>query len=219
MTVFVKHTHEVHDIHAMVDIETMGTAVDAPIITIGAVLFTPSESSTFNGLMRKSFYRTVDIEDAVRFSGGVSGSTLKWWLGQDDKAIKRLLDPGAQSLKRCLQDLYQFCTDRSSRSPLDEAYRHLPIPKFMWAKSPDFDCSILRFAFDRFGLQWPFHFAYQRCVRTATDLAFPDPEDRPDPAAGTVAHDARDDAINQALMIQACYRQLGLAHDQAEFLP
>jgi exodeoxyribonuclease VIII len=209
----------VHDVHAQVDIETMNTTIDSPIITIGAVLFTPSETSSFEGLMRKSFYRVVDIEDAVRYSGGVSGATLKWWLGQDDKAIKRLLSPDACSLKRALIDLHQFFTDRGPKSPLNERYRHLPIPKICWAKSPDFDCKILAHAFGLFGLQWPFHFAYQRCVRTAVDLAFPDPDDRPDPAAGTVAHDARDDAINQSLMVQACYRKLGLGHDSAEFLP
>ena len=216
---FFQQDDTVQDVHLMVDIETMSTTIDAPVITIGAVLFTPSTSSTFQGLYERAFYRVIDIEDAVRYSGGVSGSTLKWWLAQDDAAIKRLLSPDAMTLKKALQDLALYVNERGKHSTVPERYRYLPIPKFVWAKSPDFDCKILDHAFNTFGLRWPFHFAYQRCVRTAVDLAYPDPDDRPDPAAGTVAHDARDDAVNQALMIQACYRQLNLAHDQAEFLP
>lgn len=207
------------ELHGMVDIETLGTAVDAPIITIGATVFNPRRLDTFEALKDRSFYIRIDVEDAVRYSGGASGGTLKWWFQQDVEAIRALVDPEACSLRHGLKLFDLYMTDRGENSPMKPEYRHLPRVELLWAKSPDFDCKILQTGFESQGLMYPFKFWNQRCVRTAVDMAFPDPDDRPEPETDTTAHDARDDAINQAIMIQRCYKQLGLAYDTAEFLP
>lgn len=70
--------------HVMIDLETLGTAVNAPVVAIGAVEFNPE-----TGELGKQFYGRIDLEDALRF-GRMSGATLKWWLSQSDAARKEL---------------------------------------------------------------------------------------------------------------------------------
>jgi exodeoxyribonuclease VIII len=210
-------TETVTGIDLMVDLETMGTRPTAPVVSIGAVLFDPRGHDTWEGLRKRAFLRLVDIEDAVKY-GRVEGGTLKWWLSNPDAAIKRLVDGSQVALKTALNDLYLYAYDRSSASTLDEAHRDLPTTSFVWAKSPDFDMKILEEAALATGLRHPFFFANYRCVRTLQDLAWPDgPDSRPNFNEG-VHHDAADDAVAQALMVQAGYQQLKLAPERAEFL-
>ena len=93
------------------------------------------------------------------------------------------------------------------RSP---GFADLPQACLLWAKSPDFDCKILEYAYDSTGERLSQNLGYHsyRCVRTVTDLGFPDPDDVPEFAG--VKHDQRADAVNQALIVQAAYRNLGL---------
>lgn len=205
---------EQNGVDLMMDIETMGTKPTAPILSIGACLFNPHVMNTYEYLSDYAFVVTVDLEDAVKFSSGVEAGTVKWWLAQSDAAIKRLVEGELLNLKDALTRLWAFALDRT-RGPAH--LRQLPVPERIWAKSPDFDCKIVEHACSQTGVAYPFRYFNQRCVRTATDLAFPDGEhSRPVFKAG-VHHDARDDAINQALMVQACYRKLGLGSDDVTF--
>lgn len=194
----------------MIDIETMGTRPTAPIVSIGACLFDPRCQNSFEYLSKYSFVCLVDLDDATKHSpSGIESGTVKWWLGQSDAAIKRLVTGEMLNLKDALTQLWQFATDRGSKTP--EAVRQLPVPKMIWAKSPDFDCKIIEHACRSAGVMYPFQYFNQRCVRTAVDLAFPDGEESRPAFTTGVHHDARDDAVNQAMMIQACYSALGLS--------
>lgn len=181
--------------HLMVDIETLATHAAAPILAIGAVLFDPTQASSFEALHAQAFAVTIDPADAVNTCGPVDGATLKWWFSQEDAAIKRLVSSQAVSVKNALTDLW--------------AYSRSQTPTHIWAKSPDFDCAILQSACKAVQIRYPFPFYKQRCVRTAVDLAFPN-GDAPK-LAGGVKHDARDDAVTQALLVQLCYAELGLS--------
>lgn len=199
-------------IHAQIDIETLGVSETAPIISIGAVLFDPQATDTFEALYGRAFLRLIDIEDAINVCGPVEGSTLKWWFTQSDVAIKRLVSGEVVSLKSALADLWIYTHVRGDRNP---AVATLPLPTNVWAKSPSFDLKIINNACAKLKTKNPFFFSTERCVRTAIDLAFPD-GDVPEFSSG-VAHDARDDAVNQALAIQACYRALGLGREGVQF--
>jgi len=109
--------------------------------------------------------------------------------------------------------------DRGPTTPLPEEYRRLPVPTCFWANSPSFDYVILEQATKSLGMRWPFFFSWYRDTRTLYDVAWPNgPEDRPQTNAG-VHHDARDDAIAQALMVQAAYKEIGLSAGSVTFLP
>lgn len=208
-----------NNIHLMTDIETMGTSPTAPVISIGAVLFDPLGHDTWEGLHKRAFLRTIDIEDAVKYSSGVEPATLKWWLKQSDAAIKRLVEGDTTNAKQALMDLFSYAIERGPSSKLAEEYRKLPVPTCFWAHSPSFDYVILQQATKATGLMWPFFFSWWRDTRTLFDVAWPNgPEDRPKTNDG-VHHDARDDAVAQALLVQAAHQALGLSPPAAEFLP
>ena len=131
--------------------------------------------------------------------------------GQKAEALQALVAGEAVLLRNALTDLANYATDRSAYSPLPKHYRpHIPAAKVVWAKGPDFDCKILQHACEAVSIPYPFHFSNHRCVRTIIDVAFPDPDQRPEFTG--VAHDARDDAINQALSVQMAYQALRLNH-------
>lgn len=205
----------------MLDIETMGISPGCPVITVGAVLFDPTQSETYQAMIQRAFLAKIDIEDAVNQSNGVEGSTLKWWLSQDDRAIKALLAPDAVPLKTALKDFHDYAQARGLgyTKKFFEGHHQWPVACKVWAKSPDFDCKILEAACQAVAVNFPFRFYEYRCVRTIQDLAWPNGERPRFGLEEGVAHDARHDAVIQALAVQSAYRVLGLSTDEVEFLP
>ena len=65
--------------HIMIDLETMGTRADAPIVSIGAVAFDAK------GIDRE-FYCTVSLHSAVRSGAVIDPSTVMWWLVRQNRA-------------------------------------------------------------------------------------------------------------------------------------
>jgi hypothetical protein len=75
----------------MVDVESLGTVMGSPVVTIGATLFDPYASDSGEELMRRAMLVRIDISDAINKSIGVNGETLRWWFEQKDAAIKALV--------------------------------------------------------------------------------------------------------------------------------
>jgi hypothetical protein len=180
----------------MVDLETMSTRPNAAILTIGAVQFDPFGNDTEENIKadrRRHFYETISFESNEAEGRHFSAGTIKWWLGQSHAAQKALLNPTTH-LRGALTGFRMWvngCTPKVDR---------------VWAKSPEFDCIILKDAFDAVGEMWPFSYWNSRDVRTVVELAYPEGNE-PEIGVGT-AHNALDDAIRQALAVQNAYRIL-----------
>lgn len=181
----------------MIDLETMATNKDAAILSIGAVVFDIFYTQSEETLRQYSFYTTVSLEDNMRLGRKVSASTIIWWLRQSSEARMALFENNVNLLK-ALDDLRQFI--------------ELHKPTHVWAKGPTFDIDIMKDAFEAQRMRWPFEFWMERCVRTIEDAAYPNGDDKPNLTVGE-KHNALDDAITQSMMMQHCYRRLGLAHD------
>lgn len=203
----------------MVDIETLGTSMGAPVITIGAVLFDPCASDSSEELLRRVFLRRIDISDAIRLADGVEGGTVRWWFEQKDAAIKALVGDDAVSAEEAFKDLEQYCHERGSfaNDKFFDGIRDFPKTCRYWAKDPDFDMRLMQHYYDHpeISAKQPWAFWECRSVRTVQDLAWPEGGlERPDFEVPGVAHDAGWDAITQAMTVQAAIRRLGLARDQ-----
>mgnify|MGYP006408929027 CR=1 FL=1 len=79
--------------HIMIDLETMGTRPDAPIISIGAVAFDA------NGPL-DSFYAGVNLGSSVNSGAKIDASTVLWWMQQSDEARAALV-PKDDELRQC----------------------------------------------------------------------------------------------------------------------
>lgn len=180
--------------HLMIDLETMGVEQDAAIVAIGAVLFDPHSSEPPSS--KDQYYATISLESNSKAGRAIEGATVAWWLGQAEAARAEIATGSLMPLSRALSGFKAFVSAAK------------PSPTRVWAKDPDFDCTILRHAMEQDRLRWPFKFWESRSVRTAFELAYPDgkvPNLMPQDA---IHHRAIDDAIHQAAQIILCYKKL-----------
>ena len=169
--------------HVMVDLETLGTAADACIISIGAVRFNIDTKEIDDD----GFYASISID-----SNGdrrIQESTLVWWLGQGVNAQKVFHEP-KRDLDLVLQELAAWIDDPEV---------------IMWSNGADFDLPMLTHAYISFGMEVPWHFWNSRCVRTYKNL--PGAKNIKVPYDGT-KHNALFDAIHQAKQVQAIHAGL-----------
>jgi len=178
--------------HLMIDIETLDTSITAAILAIGAVVFNPRGES----FEEETFLVTVSRKSNQAHGRSVSASTIAWWAMQEQAAQDAVFNGPHIPLNLALAEFVRWVN------------RLTPTCTKIWAKSPDFDCSILIHACKEQGIYWPFRFWESRCVRTIMDLAYPEGE-FPAIAVEGPKHDALVDAKVQSLQVQHCYYVLG----------
>lgn len=181
--------------HLMLDIETMSTDPDAAILTIGAVRFDPNQINTVEELHADShLVGPISLQSNERWNRHMSAGTIEWWLNQSRDAQKGLIEGAPMDLRNALTKFVQW------------AQQQFPPITTIWANSPTFDMCILHNAFRYTNVLWPWKFWAERDVRTAIEMVYPDKQLPPFEAG--VAHDARDDVIKQALIVQHCHAVL-----------
>lgn len=167
--------------HYMIDLETLGLSVEAPILQIGAVAFDPQ------GRLGDTFQRDVYLEDALAY-GKVEAGTLRWWM-QQETPRQRLLkgQERAVSLREALSSLRVFLPENLEG---------------IWSHGAAFDLPVLARAYARLGRPTPWDFHSVRDTRT---LLWAAGSDRSEISS---QHDALEDAKAQALAVIAAYAGL-----------
>lgn len=173
-----------------IDLETLGTRPDAPIVAIGAVLFNRE-----TGEIGEEFYTPITLHSALKH-GKVCPNALKWWFTQSPAAQAVFRSPVAQELHDALLRL-SMLVDRQPESDI-----------CVWGNGSTFDISILEHAYDAVGLEAPWNFWSIRDMRTIVDAASGLGFNRHSiPFQGT-EHHALDDARHQAKIITACLQAI-----------
>jgi len=163
----------------MIDLETMSTAPDAAIVSIGAV---EMRADGFG----ETFYRVVDLESSRAYGGRIDSETILWWMRQGTEA--KAAFASEEKLQRShvcsmLSDLHAWC---NRLGPIEE--------RLLWSNGADFDLPILASAKIRLGQDPLWHHWNSRCFRTLKNLHR---EVKAPERIGT-DHNALSDAINQA---------------------
>lgn len=172
----------------MIDLETLGTFMNAPVVTIGACFFDP-----MTGEIGDKFYRKIDMVDSMRF-GSASGDTLRWWLKQDPAAQAELAN-GNDALSAVLIDLGLFYNTGHDAA--------------VWGNGPTFDITILDYAYHKcLGKTAPWAFWNVRDVRTVVQLAEGLVKKPAAFTKGGVAHNALDDCIFQVGYVSKMWQAL-----------
>jgi len=167
--------------HVMIDLETMGTRPNAPIIAIGAVTF--DANATYD-----EFYVNIDLESAVNDGHAVvDPKTVLWWMEQSGEARSSL----RSDKKKVLTALYEF---RDWLKP-DQ-------PEGVWGNGASFDNVILSETYRRLNLTPPWPFWADRCYRTMKNM-YPMLELE----RTGVHHNALDDAKSQARHLITIWRE------------
>jgi DNA polymerase III epsilon subunit-like protein len=176
----------------MIDLETCGTGPDAAIMQIGAVFFEPRSGGRI--LNDKSFNEYLDPHENASYDV----ATQEWWAEQSLVARTRIVAGIGKAKKAGITE-----------ADVLEKLTHWPGEVFgiswegidaVWAMPAHFDLPILKSAYRRAGIQEPpWQRRSVRCAATVFALNGNWPTvDK----TGLVAHDALDDAVVQAMMVQ-----------------
>ncbi|CDH25983.1 3'-5' exonuclease [Xenorhabdus bovienii] len=179
----------------MLDLETMGTATDSAIISIGAVFFDPA-----TGELGSSFYSPVDLTSSMQSGGAVDGDTIRWWLRQDSEARVAIAVDGLPSITEVLFELEEF---------VNKSTKYNTHGLKVWGNGASFDNVILRSAYDREKIKPLWRWNNDRDVRTIVELGRVigfDPKYNM-PFEGS-RHNALDDAIHQAKYVSIIWQKL-----------
>lgn len=179
--------------HIMLDLETLGTKPGCVILSIGAVVFDPFTRLDLTLPPQQpapDFYRNIDLFSSLMAGLEIEQATVEWWRGQSDEAKQAFTSSmSPYSLRTALIHFSEWLT--SVESSIDDIV--------VWAKSPSFDCAILRAAYRACGIATPWSFRNEADVRTAYLL-----HDYKEPKTGDgVKHNALDDAKFQANNVRA----------------
>ncbi|MDV7071488.1 3'-5' exoribonuclease, partial [Citrobacter werkmanii] len=142
--------------HLMVDLETMGSGPDAPIVSIGAVYFDPSTGNT-----GAEFYQVVSLESSMTFGMKPDASTIQWWLKQSSEARSAILVDEAMGLRETLELLADFIAENAANGSHTVQ---------LWGNGCSFDNVILRRAYALTETPFAVPFLNDRDVRTMVEL-------------------------------------------------
>jgi exodeoxyribonuclease VIII len=157
-----------------VDLESMGTRLDGAIVGIGMVEFDLPQ-----GLIGRTFFRAINLGDAVNNHGAkMDAATVSWWLSQS-KAAQGAIVTNCYSVRQALLDVTEFMAGN-------------PDVK-VWGNGCFFDNAMLSHLFRVVGLPQPWKFWNDRCYRTVCAMHRSVTKDE---FIGT-AHNAVDDAMAQ----------------------
>lgn len=155
--------------HFMVDIETLSTAVNAVVLSVGAVEFDP-----IAGEIKRRFYGELDLSEQKQRH--ISSDTVQWWFKQsveNQKSIDIMLKENKwkngvefvlHRFKEFIWGYANFLADTNSRN---EGYEKIAV----WACDPDFDLAILANLYEEHNLSVPWKYSEPKSVRTVRTLA------------------------------------------------
>lgn len=168
----------------MLDTETTGKRPGCPVLSIGAVVFTPE------GIERE-FYVKATLLSCVALGLVSDQSTLDWWELQSPEARKEAFEGADMSISEALEYLSAWFVAVDA--------------EHMWCHGATFDAPILDAIYDKLGRPAPWKFYNVRDTRTLYDLS----GIQPDRTKG-VYHHALTDAKNQAEAAVRSLKALGL---------
>ena len=180
----------------MVDIETLSTAGDAAVVSIGAVRFSGSDNKFMEP--ENQFYARIAWQPDCEAGGRIDPATLRWWLEQDPRALAELTAKPRLSPAAALRELNRFAQGCQE----------------LWANGPEFDAVILQSMHRRHGVEWTLPKFWQwQSVRTAKlALSERDLATVSDVTSqlGGVAHNALHDALKQTMLVSVFLQSRGV---------
>lgn len=179
----------------MIDLETLSTTKDAPVVQIGVCAWQPYDPTEY-----VSDIPSLNLNVWPHKESKISFETVQWWMKQSPEAIQSVMldNSDRRSPYRALKALCEFIQDHRVDGPAN-----------FWAMPPSFDLVILENLFHLCSCPGdiPWKYNETRDVRTLLDLAGIGKNDRVMPA---IEHVAVEDARAQALTVNVALSRLGL---------
>lgn len=138
--------------HLMLDLETMGNKSNAALVSIGAVEFNINTGQT-----GREFYERVNLQSCFDKGLIANGSTIYWWLKQNETARMEIIK-GGDNITDVLLRLRSFM---------------LELGEFqLWGNGARLDIGIIEDAFTACNIdEMPWNFRNERDVRTLVSFS------------------------------------------------
>lgn len=178
----------------MVDIETMGTNINAPIVQIGAVYF-----SMKTGELGDEYLININLEDSIKHGATPDGRTIYWWMSQGKEARESVMSANA-----FIETPFMY--EEQGLADFNEFWARA---KRVWSHAT-FDFVRLIHSMERREIQPTVHFRKARDIRTLTGLAGITREQVENQKVERegVYHNGLDDAIYQVAYCHVAYTNL-----------
>jgi oligoribonuclease (3'-5' exoribonuclease) len=178
--------------HVMLDLETMGFRGNAAIVSIGAVAFDPDQNS-----LGEKFYINVELSSCLEYGLSVDGATVAWWITQNNDA-KESLFKDTEPLDKALEAFANYI----------QQFEKVKV----WGNGLGFDNVIMKNAYAAIKQERPWSDFQDRDMRTIVDIAESIHGKQKRVKKG-IAHNALDDAINQAETVCSLWNILKKNHN------
>ena len=188
--------------HISLDIETLATSENAVVTSIGVCLFDPEKLEIRNNPWHKIQWNISEegIQDQIDKGREINYSTITWWLKQSKEAIdKTFFVEKSRSIEDALYEFKKFCSETVSGVPVE------PSKVYIWGNGNMFDNCIMRSLFKTYGIEYPCSYRNDLDLRTIKWLMG---KNLPKIEKEGTGHNAVDDAVFQAKLLNACLRQV-----------
>jgi hypothetical protein len=166
--------------HFMVDLETMGLAPNAAIVSIGIAEFDRKD-------IVSKFYTPVSLQSCLDAGLTTTQSTVDWWQQQSVEARMAWQTTDAPSLESALREMGLYLLKQAGSA------KRVAV----WGNGANFDPVLLTSAYEALRADPPWEFWNVHCFRTMKNMF----RVQAAPRSGT-HHNALDDAVTQALHLQ-----------------
>ena len=165
----------------MIDIETIGVAPGATILTIAAQSFDPLGTGYYN----KQYYARITLESQENRT--IDQSTIDWWATQPEAQAEAFCEEGRIDLDQALDSLGKLIWHSN----------------FIWCQGPTFDCTILEHAYKSYNKPIPWQYYKVRDSRTVFSLwpGLPKPP---------TSHHALEDCRRQIALLQTTLKHFNI---------
>jgi exodeoxyribonuclease VIII len=175
--------------HVMIDIETMGSGVDAAVFRLTAVPFNMATGDT-----AEPFDYNISMESEMMEGFNIDVSTVKWWMQQDEEARKTFYE--AEGIHT--QTVFLMFDEWLEKNQ----------PEMLWANGASFDFAIIRNHYRKItGLKdWPY-FRQENCIRSFTNMY---PDIKKNAKFEGTPHNSIDDCKHQIKVLRQTMKKLGV---------
>lgn len=180
----------------MFDLETLGTKPGCVVLSVGAVIF-----DTVKLEITDEFYMVASQKSQLDLGLVPDPDTVAWWEKQSTEARLVLADScsvkKSKGIGKVLDEFSKFVVSREDATTKGKTE--------VWSNGPEFDFVILEHAAGLANRTLPWKFWNNHSLRTIRKLYAKVPKV---PMRAGAAHNALEDARNQAEHVMAIYRHI-----------
>jgi len=181
------------NVHAMIDLETLGVNPDCVILTFGAVKFDPcTDKDPYDPIHIK-----VDTDKQTVLNRTIDDDTLEWWNKQDEQIREDALSEDNRISLNKFTNIFN---------------KYIVGCDYLWCKGPMFDYAILRDLYVQLGNPMPWSHWQIRDCRTLFGLMTREQRNFM-MEQQHMAHNALADAYFQAQWVQETFKQFEIKRD------